>query len=111
MKTVTWRWRRIDAIAQDYQLDRLLDSVKAEDVAPGYIGKVEVRQDINRERFLWGYTLRRRGHIKQLIRDGGHTLTLEEAREAAMASLFRTTGQGEGTAGEVRDNPTVPETG
>lgn len=103
-----WYWKKIAHLyGVDYKLERLVDGVSTTNTVPGYTGDVAVRLDMNRERYLWGYTLKQGGTI---VKDGGHAPTAELAQEAAMRSLVKMTGHGEGTAGEVRADPAVPET-
>ena len=78
---VSYRWVKVDKfIWPAYKLERMVNAIKTTNVVEGFTGDVYVYQDINNERWLWGFRLRRR---KQDYVAAGHAPTLEEAQEAA----------------------------
>jgi hypothetical protein len=78
---VTYRWVQMGSkLVPTYKLTRLVNAITTENVVAGYTGDVVVAQDINKERWLWGFSLRKK---KRDTQASGHAATLEEAQEAA----------------------------
>lgn len=87
---VTYRWVEITKyIVPAFKLTRLISSIKTENVVAGYNGDVTVMQDINKERWLWGFKLRKVGNKDNVQSSSGHASTLDEAKAAAEDALGR----------------------
>jgi hypothetical protein len=87
---VSYRWRKLDnKFVPSYQLERMINSVRTSNAVAGWNGEVIVAQDINKERWLWGFTLRKSGSKDTVNRASGHADTLEEAQEAAADAAGR----------------------
>jgi len=81
---VTYRWISVGStFVPSYKLQRMVNSIASSNVVAGWSGDVVVIQDINRERWLWGFNLRKVGNHRRRSSASGHATELKDAQEAA----------------------------
>jgi hypothetical protein len=86
----TYRWVEITKyIVPAFKLTRMVNAIKTENVVAGFNGDVTVMQDINKERWLWGFKLRKVGNKHRVENANGHATTLEEAKAAAEEAMSK----------------------
>lgn len=80
----SYRWVAVDnKFVPTYKLTRMINSIGTANAVAGWNGDVIVAQDINKERWLWGFSLRKVGRATNRRSASGHAETLEEAQAAA----------------------------
>ena len=83
------RWAEVTTyIVPAYKLERTVNAMKQHHVVAGWNGEVTIMQDINRERWLWGFRLSKVGDKHNVRTANGHAATLEEAQVQAEEALF-----------------------
>ena len=91
---VSYRWVEITKyIVPAFKLTRMVNAIKTENVVAGWNGDVTVMQDINKERWLWGFRLRKTGNKDRVQSANGHAPTLEEAKAAAEEAAGKVSGE------------------
>ena len=81
---ISYRWVSVGStFVPSYKLTRLINSITTEHVVAGWSGDVIVIQDINKERWLWGFNLKKVGNQKRRESASGHATELVDAQAAA----------------------------
>ncbi len=81
---VSYRWVSVGTnFVPSYKLQRMVNSIATQNAVAGWNGDVVVIQDINRERWLWGFNLKKVGNHKRRSSASGHATELKDAQEAA----------------------------
>lgn len=81
---VSYHWKQVPTTyVPTFKLVRAINAITTANAVAGWNGDVVVAQDINKERWLWGFSLRKVGNKHARQQASGHAPTLEEAKEAA----------------------------